>query len=159
MRIFDVNDNEIQPESVDYDKGYLKDDKLFIAHHEAVEAVEEQGHYETVAEYRDENGEVYGSDVAWVVDVPGVEGSEAWDEYEDIQRYIEYTPEELAEREAAKQEAEERAAREKDLFDNGVTREELEAENKLLREQVNALSAQAEFQEECIVEMAMIVYA
>lgn len=35
----------------------------------------------------------------------------------------------------------------------------LEAENKLLREQVNAQADQAEFYEECIAEMATIVYA
>lgn len=40
-----------------------------------------------------------------------------------------------------------------------VTVEDLQAENKLLREQVSALSTQAEFHEECIVEMANIVYA
>lgn len=35
----------------------------------------------------------------------------------------------------------------------------LRAENKLLKEQVSALSTQAYFHEECIVEMANIVYA
>lgn len=35
----------------------------------------------------------------------------------------------------------------------------LRAENKLLKEQVSALSTQADFHEECIVEMANIVYA
>lgn len=37
--------------------------------------------------------------------------------------------------------------------------EKLEAENKLLREQVSAQADQAEFYEECIAEMAAIVYA
>ncbi|MBP3510023.1 hypothetical protein [Oscillibacter sp.] len=37
--------------------------------------------------------------------------------------------------------------------------EELAAENKLLKEQVSALSDQNEFQEELIVELANIVYA
>ena len=35
----------------------------------------------------------------------------------------------------------------------------LRAENKLLKEQVSALSTQADFHEECIAEMANIVYA
>lgn len=35
----------------------------------------------------------------------------------------------------------------------------LETENKLLREQVSAQADQAEFYEECIAEMAAIVYA
>ena len=98
MRILDQNDNEIQPEDVDYRLGKLSDDKIFIQHHDAVEAVEEQGHYETLQEYP--NG---GKDVEWKVDVPGVEAKEAWDEYEDIQRYTKFTAEELkanAEREA-----------------------------------------------------------
>lgn len=98
MRILDQNGNEIQPEDVDYRLGKLSDDKIFIRHHDAVEAVEEQGHYETLQEYP--NG---GKDVEWKVDVPGVEAKEAWDEYEDIQRYTKFTAEELkanAEREA-----------------------------------------------------------
>lgn len=37
--------------------------------------------------------------------------------------------------------------------------EKLEAENKLLREQMSAQADQAEFYEECIAEMAAIVYA
>lgn len=40
-----------------------------------------------------------------------------------------------------------------------VTVEDLQAENKLLKEQVSALSTQADFHEECLVEMANIVYA
>ena len=98
MKILDQNDNEIQPEDVDYRLGKLSDDKIFIQHHDAVEAVGEQGHYETLQEYP--NG---GKDVEWKVDVPCVEAKEAWDEYEDIQRYTKFTAEELkanAEREA-----------------------------------------------------------
>lgn len=98
MRILDQSDNEIQPEDVDYRLGKLSDDKIFIQHHDAVEAVEEQGHYETLQEYP--NG---GKDVEWKVDTPSVEAKEAWDEYEDIQRYTKFTAEELkanAEREA-----------------------------------------------------------
>ena len=95
MKIFDENNIEIQ--NPDYEKGYLKEDSLFIMHHEAIEAVEEQGHWETIAEYP--NG---GKDVAWVVDVAGVKAEEAWDEYETIFRYIPYTPEQLAEIEAEK---------------------------------------------------------
>lgn len=88
MRIFDVANNELI--APDLSKGRLEPDKIFVAHHEAVEGRQEVGHYETVAEYP--NG---GKDVAWVVDVPGVQPQPAWDEYEDIQRYIPYTAEEL----------------------------------------------------------------
>lgn len=92
MRIFDENGVEIT--APDYEKGYLKPDSLFIMRHEAVEAVEEQGHWKTIAEYP--NG---GKDVEWVIDVPRVEAAEAWDEYEEIQRFVLYSGKELAERE------------------------------------------------------------
>ena len=65
MRILDEQGNEL--ETYDNTKGYLVNDKVLIAHHEAVEAVEEQGHFETVAEYP--NG---GKDVEWVVDKSGI---------------------------------------------------------------------------------------
>lgn len=94
MRILDENGVEIS--SPDLEKGYLQDDRIFVAHHEAVEAVEEQWHYETIAEYP--NG---GKDVEKVVDVPGVPAQEAWDEYEDILRYIRYTDDQLKEIEDA----------------------------------------------------------
>lgn len=90
MRILDQNDKEIQPDDVDYRLGKLSDDRIFIKHHEAVEAVKEKGHLETVQEYP--NG---GRDVAWIVDVEGIEAKDAWDEYENIKRYIKFTEEEL----------------------------------------------------------------
>lgn len=89
MRIFDEFDNLL--ETYDEKRGYLKNDSLFICHHEAVEAVEEQGHWKTIAEYP--NG---GKDVEWVIDVPGVEAKEAWDEYEEILRFIQFDAKELA---------------------------------------------------------------
>ena len=92
MRIFDENNVEIT--SPDLSLGYLVQEEMFVAHHEAVKAVEEQWHYETVKVYP--NG---GKDVEKAIDVPGVEAKEAWDEYETIQRYIRYTDEELAEME------------------------------------------------------------
>lgn len=95
MKIFDSNNVEI--ESPNLSLGYLTEDKILIAHHEAVEAIEEQWHYETVAEYP--NG---GKDVAKVIDAPGAEAQDAWDEYEIIQRYVPYTEEELAVMEEAR---------------------------------------------------------
>lgn len=88
MRILDQQNNEL--EFPDMEKGRLENDRILVAHHEAVEAVEAVGHWETVAEY--DNG---GKDVEWIVDVPGVEACEAWDEYEDILRYIPFTETEL----------------------------------------------------------------
>lgn len=91
MDIYDEQGNPV----TDYDpaKGRLEMQKR-IHHHEAVEAVEEQGHWETVAEYP----ETGGKDVQWVVDAPGVEAREAWDEEETYWLYIPYT-EELAQME------------------------------------------------------------
>ena len=83
MRILDVNNNVINKEDYNESMGYLIEEKLFIAHHPAQIYVEEQGHYEVITEYA--NG---GKDVEWVVDVPGQEACDAWDEYEDILRLM-----------------------------------------------------------------------
>lgn len=88
MKILDTNGNELV--NPDLEKGRIEPDKVFVAHHETVEGVTEKWHYETIAEYP--NG---GKEVERVVDVPGVAAQPAWDEYEDIQRYIPYTAEEL----------------------------------------------------------------
>lgn len=88
MRIVDVNNIEIT--KPDLTLGYLVDDKIFVRHHEAVKQVDEQWHYEVIAEYS--NG---GKDVEKVIDVVGVEAKDAWDEYENVKRYIAYTQEEL----------------------------------------------------------------
>lgn len=101
MKIIDSNGNPI--EAPDLTKGYLKPETQTV-HHDAVEAVEEVSHYETIAEYP--NG---GKDVRKVVDVPGVAAKEAYDEEVEVQRYIRYTTEELAAQEKARKEAEEKA--------------------------------------------------
>lgn len=77
----------------DLEKGYLKEDKIFVKHHEAQPAIEEQGHRQLIAQY--ENGAEY----EWVVDQKAQPAKEAYDEYEDIQVYIPYTAKELASRE------------------------------------------------------------
>ena len=132
MRVLDVNDVEV--ETPNLERGYLKEERLFIAHHEAVEAVEEEGHWETVVEYP--NG---GRDVNWVADVPAVEAEEAWDEYEDILRYVLYGEEELAEIKAQKKLQEEDAARldrAKEIAFDAVTWADLET---ALLEGVNSI--------------------
>lgn len=91
MKIIDKHGNEIK--SADRSKGRLEREKRFIAHHEAVEPVDEKWHYEVVAEYP--NG---GKDVTKVIDVPGVAAAKAWDEYEEVMRFVEFTEEELVER-------------------------------------------------------------
>ena len=89
-------------ENPDLTLGYLTDDTEEITH-PAVEGVEEQWHYETVAEYP--SG---GRDVQRVVDVPGVPAKPAWTEQLPIKRYIRYTSEELAAQEEARKKAEAR---------------------------------------------------
>jgi hypothetical protein len=88
MKILDQQGNEVL--NPDLTKGHLKSDKLTI-HHDAVAAVAEQSHIEVIKEYS--NG---GKDVEKVIDVPGVLGCDAYDTYEDIERYIPYTAAELA---------------------------------------------------------------
>ena len=95
MRILDENNVEIT--APDLTLVHLVEEEVFVAHHPAVEEVLEQWHYETVYEYL--NG---GKDVVKVVDVPGVEAKDAWDEYETIKRYVPYTEEELAALEEAR---------------------------------------------------------
>lgn len=94
MRIFDQYDHLL--ETADKSRGYLKRDSRFLCRHPAVEAVAGKGHYKTVKEYP--NG---GKDVAWVVDVPSVEARQAWDEYEEILRFVPYTADQLAQRRIA----------------------------------------------------------
>lgn len=75
----------------DYDlkNGYLKDDTITI-HHDKIIGQEEEGHYETIAEY--ENG---GKDVEWIIDKPYIESIEAYDEEIQIKVFIPYSKEEL----------------------------------------------------------------
>ena len=89
MKIYNQEKTEII-ENPNLEKGHLEEST--ITHHfDAVEGVEEKGHYEVVRVYP--NG---GQDVEWVVDVAGVEEVEEHDETEDIYVYIPYTEQELA---------------------------------------------------------------
>ena len=123
MRILDENNVERNESELDLNLGFLQPESIVSIHHDATEAVEEVGHYEVIAEYP--NG---GKDVAWIIDVPGTEAKEAWDEYEDIQRYVLYTEEELAARDAEKKAKEEEAklnAQLRQVAANAVTWDEL----------------------------------
>lgn len=85
--IYDQQGNLL--ENPDMELGWLKPSARTV-HHDAVEYVPDQFHYEVIREYP--NG---GKDVERVVDVPGVEAQEAWDEEIPILVYIPYTEEEL----------------------------------------------------------------
>lgn len=105
-RILDAHGNELKYEDLDLNAGKLVDETITV-HHDAVEGVEEVSHVEVLKEYYetgpdgepvlDEDGHkiVFGKDVKTIIDVPGVEAKEAYDEQEAIQRYIPYTAEEL----------------------------------------------------------------
>ena len=134
MRILDENNIELAEEEVNLELGYLRPESIISIHHEAIEETKEVGHYEVIAEYP--NG---GKDVAWIIDVPGTEAKEAWDEYENIQRYVLYTEEELAARDAEKKAKEEEAmlnAQLRRLAENAVTWDELA---NALKEGVNSI--------------------
>ena len=122
------NENMERIENPDLSLGYLTDSTR-TEHHEAVEGVQEVWHYETVAEYP--NG---GKDIRKVVDVPGVEAREAWDEEIPIQIYVPFTQEEL-------------------------DRMEAERNKPTTEERVAQLEAQNETLLECLLEMSEIVYA
>jgi hypothetical protein len=105
-RILDEHGNELKLEDIDLNAGKLVDETITV-HHDAVEGVEEVSHVEVLKEYYetgpdgtpvlDEDGQkvVFGKDVKTIIDVPGVEAKAAYDEREEIQRYIPYTAEEL----------------------------------------------------------------
>lgn len=94
MRILDDAGQEVQ--DFDPTQGRVEQ-RVRQIEHPAVEGVQEQGHWETVAEYP----ETGGKEISWVVDVPGVEARAAYTEEETYHHYIPYTPEEKAAREAA----------------------------------------------------------
>ena len=90
MKVYNQDKTQIL-EEYNLEKGYLKEDTI-THHYDEVQAVEEQFHYETIAEYP--NG---GKEVEKVIDVEGVEYKPARDEVENILVYILYTEEELLE--------------------------------------------------------------
>lgn len=105
MIVYDELGNALDAEALDYARGYLAVRKR-VHHHPAVEAAAETGHMETLEEYPATGGR----DVRWVVDTPGADAREAWDEEETYTEYVRYTEEELAAiaAERAKPSAEER---------------------------------------------------
>lgn len=130
MEIYDQNGTPIT--NPDLTLGYLED-RTRTVHHDAVQAVEEVWHYETVAVYH--NG---GRDVRKVIDTPGVAAAAAYDEEVPYQVYVPYTAEELAEREAAANQP---------------------SEADLLRQRLAALEEQNGMLMECLLEMSEIVYS
>lgn len=87
MRIFNEDKTkELNENEIDVNNGYLKEDKLFIKHHEEQQEVQEQSHQELIEEYPESGGKVYEK----VIDVPYQPYREAYDEYENILVYTQY---------------------------------------------------------------------
>ena len=107
MRILDENDQEVT--DPDLELGHLVKDQIFVQHHDAIP---EQL---PVKELDYDNPIWVGSNGGKIVEEklisPYQPPVDAWDEYEDIYRYVLYTEEELAEIQAQK-EAEEQAKEE-----------------------------------------------
>ena len=114
MRILDKDNNEVK--SPDLEKGYLESETIVIKHHEAVEAKHGKSHIEVVKEYR--NG---GKDAITVWDEKPTEAKEAWDETEEIQRYILYSAEELEKIAKAKEETEAKEKKLNSLYNADMT--------------------------------------
>ena len=124
----------------DYDASMGRlEKKSRVIHTDAVEAIAEQWHYETVREYP----ETGGRDVERVIDTAGVPGREAEDVVEDYYLFVPYTAEEREEQ------------REPMLRERAAA---LEKENVRLKAQVQALTDRGEFVEDCLAEMAAVVY-
>ena len=92
--LVDEDDNPV--ENPDLELGWLKNETKTV-HHDAVEGVKKVSHYEvnlkpdgTPAIYYDANGKEYGRDVHEVIDVPGVQARDAYDEEVAFIRYIKY---------------------------------------------------------------------
>ncbi len=96
MKIYNQTKTELL-ESVDLEKGYLKEDKLVLRIVPAQEEVQEQFHYE-YKDYTNDKGEVYGRDRIKIIDVPYQPAVEEHEETEDINVYIPYTEQELLDR-------------------------------------------------------------
>ena len=114
MRTLDVNDKEVK--NPDLEKGYLKAETIVIKHHEAVEAKQGKSHIEVVKEYG--NG---GKDVVTVWDEKPTEAKAAYDETEEIQRYILYSTDELEKIENAKEETANKEAKLNSLYNADMT--------------------------------------
>lgn len=86
---------------VDLEKGSTAAGKLFVQHHDAVQA-QEAVYEDVLIETYENGGELYNH----VLKTPAVEGVDAWDEYEDVLIYTPYTDEELAQQQKEKEEQE-----------------------------------------------------
>lgn len=140
MEIRDMNGNILEEYDPSAGRIEKRTETIF---HEAIEGVEETGHYETVQEY--DNG---GKDIVWVTDTPATESKAAYSETTEYRLYIPYTPEEIDERSRQQQISELKgmlaatdyiAAK---LAEGAATRDEYETElelRQMWRDEINNL--------------------
>lgn len=108
MKIFNQEKTqELNKDELDFLLGHLENDKLFIAHHDAVEA-REAVYADRIVQEESGFSSIYKDLIT-----PAVEAKEAYDEYEDIQVFVPYTEEELKKRADDKRHAELKAELEK----------------------------------------------
>lgn len=126
MRILDESNNEITEPNLDL--GYLKAESLFVTHHEAIPEHEriERIDYENPIKVYPNGGKIVGT----IVEQEYQAAQDAWDEYEDIQRYILYTEDELKAIEERKK-AEEQARKEEEERAAAAAKKEAEREEFL----------------------------
>ena len=55
MKILDIEGNELQEDSLDFEKGYLEGEDVFVKHHDEIPEQEREFHYKVVA-FRFEDG-------------------------------------------------------------------------------------------------------
>lgn len=103
---------ELNQDEINFELGYLKDDKLIVNHHEATPFKRGRTAIEIAQELKSQDvgieigfdGNPYrivtryddgGTDVEPIMDEPDTPAQDAYNEYEDIQVYVPYTAAEL----------------------------------------------------------------
>lgn len=115
---------EVQEEGHYYpERFYFMDDSVYEVasgneDDPCVKANEDGVSFSYIAPEGEEEREFKGCDVRYIIDVEHQDAKEAWDEYEDIQRYKLYTPEQLKE----KQEREQAEAKREAFLSTGPER-------------------------------------
>ena len=146
MKIYNIDKTqELLAQDIDLTLGRLIEDEIVIKH-DAIQSVPEKGHYKVVAEYS--NG---GKDVEWVIDEPGIEGREAYEEKIPCHIYKPYSEEYVHNHhiletiEALKRELAAGDYKIIKRFEGYYTDEEFEeirAERKAMRDEINILESQ-----------------
>ena len=142
MKYVDSSGNEISESDVDLAKGTVTQTSVVTKYHDAVDGTPDVGYNRyryvffedgTTFDAGEDDGQAQGEiallvpgdtyrdkvvrevGTEFVLTKPGVQPSEAWDEYEDAMMYVPYTDEELAQMKEQEKAAEEAAKAEKAL--------------------------------------------